>query len=49
MSTYLVFDGVLNMIIYTFAIADHFIQFSYGGGGSKVRQDILHLIWFATI
>jgi len=28
---------------------NHFIQFNYGGGVSKLRQSILHLIWFATV
>jgi len=32
-----------------YVVADHFIQFSYGSDGSKVRQAIMHLIWFATV
>ena len=32
-----------------YVVADHFIQFSYGSDGSKVRQTIMHLIWFATV
>ncbi|XP_024642145.1 uncharacterized protein [Medicago truncatula] len=28
---------------------DHFPQFSFGGGGSKVRQSILQVIWFAIV
>jgi len=30
-------------------VTDHFNQFSYGGGISKVRHSILQVIWFATV
>jgi len=29
--------------------SNHFTQFSFGGGGSQVRQSILNVIWFATM
>ena len=30
-------------------VPDHFNQFSYSGGISKVRRSILHVIWFSTV
>jgi len=32
-----------------FYMSDHFNQFSFSGGISKVRQSILQAIWFATV
>ena len=39
--------GISSVLPY--AAADHFIQFSYVGDGSKVRKSLLHLIWFTTV
>jgi len=32
-----------------FYVLDHFNQFSYSGGISKVRRSIIQVIWFATV
>ncbi|AES71042.1 hypothetical protein MtrunA17_Chr3g0112591 [Medicago truncatula] len=32
-----------------YEVVDHFTQFTFSGGDSKMRQSILHLIWFATV
>jgi hypothetical protein len=32
-----------------FVVADHFNQFSFGGGYSKVWCSILQVIWFASV
>ena len=39
--------GISSVI--PFYVEDHFNQFSYGGGGSKVQRSILQVIWFATV
>ena len=39
--------GILSTIPYEAVY--HLIQISFVGSGSRVRQSILHLIWFATV
>jgi len=46
---YYIYRWIEISSIFSSCATDHFNQFSYGGGGSNVRQSILHLIWFATV
>ena len=38
----------LNMAL-PFVASDHFNQFGFGGGGTRVRQSFLNGIWFAIV
>jgi len=46
---HLIFRWLGIATVIPFDVADHFNQFSFGGGASRTTRSILQVIWFATV